>query len=128
MDIQSDILILQEESKTFSSMKRGILSLLRSVYDALAFDTPCHCLTLLDDLFLRFLNFYCFNQSEGDIFKLDIFTNSSQVTYGTCVYFPIIEDNGIKFSFKTGKSCPAPLLSKTFKKTFKNHTKTRIAV
>ena len=56
--------------------------------------------------------FYGFNEVKGDTIELHIFTDSSQVLYGTCAYFCIIQGNDIKISFIIGKSCLVPLNSK----------------
>ena len=36
--------------------------------------------------------FYGFNELKGDTVELHIFTDSSQLAYGTCAYFRIIQD------------------------------------
>ena len=56
--------------------------------------------------------FYGFNEVKGDTIELHILTDSSQVLYGTCAYFCIIQGNDIKISFIIGKSCLVPLNSK----------------
>ena len=56
--------------------------------------------------------FYRFNELKGDTVELHIFNDSSQLAYGTCVYFRIIQSNHIKTSFIIGKSRLAPLNSK----------------
>ena len=43
---------------------------------------------------------------------MHIFNASSQLAYGTCAYFRIIQGNDIKISFIIGKSRLAPLNSK----------------
>ena len=56
--------------------------------------------------------FYGFNERKGDTVELHIFTDSSQLAYGTCAYFCIIQGNNIKISLIIGKSRLAKLNSK----------------
>ena len=143
-DIESDDLRLREMNKSFIPTKRGVLSVLCSIYDSLGFialfilepkrivqecwkrnldwDDPLPC-----DLLSRFQKwqkelylikhikvprFYGFNELKRDTVELHIFTDSSQLAYGTCAYFRIIQGNNIKISFIIGKSRLASLNSK----------------
>ena len=56
--------------------------------------------------------FYGFNELKGDTVELHISTNSSQLAYGTCLYFRIIQGNNIKILLTIGKSQLAPLTLK----------------
>ena len=55
---------------------------------------------------------YGFDELEGYIVELHIFTDSLQLAYRTCACFRIIQGNDIKISFIIGKSRLAPLNSK----------------
>ena len=62
--------------------------------------------------YIKVLRFNGFNERKGDTVELYIFTDSSQLAYGTCAYFRIIQGNDIQISFIIGKSRLAPLNSK----------------
>ena len=55
--------------------------------------------------------FYGFNEHKQDTVELYMFTDSSQLAYGTCAYFRNIQGNNIKIPFIIGKSRLAPLTS-----------------
>ena len=55
--------------------------------------------------------FYGFNEHKQDTVELYMFTDSSQLAYGTCAYFRNIQGNDIKIPFIIGKSRLAPLTS-----------------
>ena len=143
-DIESDDLRLREINKSFIPTKRGVLSVLCSIYDSLGFialcilepkrivqecqkrnldwddSLPCDLLSRFQkwqkELYLikhiKVPRFYGFNELKRDTVELHIFTDSSQLAYGTCAYFRIIQGNNIKISFIIGKSRLAPLNSK----------------
>ena len=133
-DIESDDLSLCEINISFIPTKRGVLSVLCSIYDPLGFIAPCILEPKLIECWKRNLDWedpslcnllsrfekcqkelyliknvkvpllYGFNELKGDTVQLHIFTNTSQLAYRACVYFCIIRGNDINISFIIGKS------------------------
>ena len=142
-DIQNNILKLRPVSNIYPNTKRGILSLLSSIFDPLGIVAPVllEAKLIVQELWRQKISWYQDIPSDLEIrFKkwkskinllnnitlprfhgfdnsseneIHIFADASSLAYGAAAYFRILSSPNIKVFFIMGKSCLAPLNEKS---------------